>query len=168
MASSWLWRPVRPSRVQIAALLLVASGPVLGRKWHNEKKHRHCHTYLQFCNDDTTVIPHGCKSCVTAQWPEPARLDPLDCKEAALAHSAVGTADAGCAGPGGSALDIYTPITIAMGLRTPRGDFKSGADVDTMTDWDRIRCKDGQLFATGCARPRHRQTSLRRARFLSA
>jgi hypothetical protein len=125
-----------------AARLIVLS--LLGRRFHSEEKHKHAHTYLQFCADDTNVASHACIHKVSARWPTPAVLDAPDCKQAAPPHDAISCA---------SDKNIYDPITIAQGLRHPAaaGGYLRGADVDTLTDWDRIRCKDGQLFATGYA-----------------
>jgi len=126
-----------------AARLIVLS--LLGRRFHSEEKHKHAHTYLQFCADDTNVASHACIHKVSARWPTPAVLDAPDCKQAAPPHDAITCAAVA------DAKNIYDPITIAQGLRHPAaaGGYLRGADVDTLTDWDRIRCKDGQLFATG-------------------
>jgi len=128
----------------VSALVLVS-----GRRYHdNRGKNRHSHTFLELCADDTDVIPHGCIQGVTKKWPTPATLDPMDCKEAARPHNAVGSTDGKC---GGALVErnIYHPITIPMGLLHPNLDYRHGSDVDTLTSWDRIRCRDGQLFATG-------------------
>jgi len=71
------------------------------------------------------------------------------CKESAPPHSDVGTNQPWCTAGALGLVNIYDPITIPTGLKNPKTDFRKGADADTMSDWDRIRCRDGQLFATG-------------------
>ena len=117
------------------------------RKSHGNEKRKHAHTYLQFCADDTSVSSHACVHRVPNKWPLAALLSE-ECKEAQSPYSAVGSTDPTCLDLQGK--DLYHPITIPMGLRHPNIDYRTGADTDTFTDWDRIRCRDGQLFATGC------------------
>ena len=122
------------------------------RRFHDESKHKHAHTYLSFCSNEQNVWPSACIHKVSAKWPTPAQFDAeAECKESSPPHNAVGTANSDCTT--GTNVDLYEPITINQGLRSPTTDYKRGADVDTLTDWDRIRCRDGQLFATGCAEP---------------
>jgi len=131
----------------MAASLIVLS--LLGRRFHDEQYHKHAHTYLQFCATDADVSSHACVHKVSAKWPTPAQLDPQECKEATAPFAAVGTTNAACASQ--TNVNIYDPITIAQNLRHPAAadNYRRGADVDTHTDWDRIRCRDGQLFASG-------------------
>lgn len=133
----------------MAAVLVVLS--LLGRRFHDENYHKHAHTYLQFCTNAVDVTAHACIHKVSAKWPTPAQLDPQVCKEATAPYQAVGTTNSNCAAGSESGVNIYDPITIPQGLRHPAaaGGYRRGADVDTLTDWDRIRCRDGQLFATG-------------------
>ena len=128
-------------------LAVLSVGGVRARKLHTNQKHRHAHTYLQFCANDTKVIPHACIHKVSAKWPQPARFDAPDCKEAMAPHAAIGSSAPACAAGSYNNVNIYDPITIAQALL--KGDYRKGADVDTLTDWDRIRCRDGQLYATG-------------------
>lgn len=116
------------------------------RKSHGNEKRKHAHTYLQFCANDATVSAHACVHRVPNKWPEPALLTE-ECREATPPHYPIGASEPTCLLPAGK--DIYHPITIPMGLRSPPGDYRTGADTDTFTDWDRIRCRDGQLFVTG-------------------
>ena len=99
-------------------------------------------SYLQFCGDDTTVTAAGCIDKVTAKWPKPARFDAPDCKKLPEKTS--------WSCPEVDTKNLYTPIRINTGLSTlDTGTGTAGADVDTFTNWDRIRCADaGQLFAT--------------------
>ena len=127
-------------------LLLGLSG-VFARRFHDEQKHKHAHTYLQFCANSTVVSSLACIHKVSAKWPTPAQLDPPDCKESASPHNTIGTANPQCTESSESLVNIYDPITIPQGLL--KNDYRKGSDVDTLTDWDRIRCRDGQLFATG-------------------
>ena len=135
---------------QSCRILLCLLGVALGRRFHDQHYHKHAHTYLQFCANSSFVSAHACVHKVSAKWPTPAQLDPQECKEAVAPYNDVGTRVPGCAGTP-SGVNVYDPITIPQGLRHPEwlGAWRRGADVDTMTDWDRIRCKDGQLFATG-------------------
>lgn len=130
------------------ALVVLGLGGALARRFHDEQNHKHAHTYLQFCANPTTSYSHACIHKVSAKWPQPAVLDPQECKESAPPHSAVGTTEANCAGTV-TGFNIYDPITIPTGLMHPNVDFRRGSDTDKLSDWDRIRCKDGQLFATG-------------------
>ena len=136
-----------------ASLLLLGLGTAVARRFHDEKFHKHAHTYLQFCANTTFTTSHSCIHKVSAKWPQPAVLDPQECREATSPYSVVGTSHPWCAGTP-ELVNIYDPITIPMGLLKVQGvpvDYRKGADTDTLTDWDRIRCLDGQLFATGCA-----------------
>lgn len=132
-------------------LIILALGGAAARRFHDANYHKHAHTYLQFCSNATNVVAHSCIHKVSAKWPTPAQLDPQVCKEASDPYSDLGSTYPGCAEGAESSVNIYDPITIPMGLRHPAaaGNYRRGADVDTMTDWDRIRCRDGQLFATG-------------------
>jgi len=132
-------------------LIVLALSGSSGRRFHDSNYHKHAHTYLQFCANSTSVVSHACVHKVSARWPTPAQLDPQECKEALPPHQPVGTVAPMCTAGSEAGVNIYDPITIPMGLRNPAalGGYRRGADVDTMTDWDRIRCRDGQLFATG-------------------
>lgn len=130
-------------RVTAAVLF---TGIALARKSHGNEKRKHAHTYLQFCADDLTVSSHSCIHRVPNKWPLPALLTE-ECMEATSPHAPIGRSDLACGQLVGK--DLYHPITIPMGLRSPNIDYRIGADTDTFTDWDRIRCRDGQLFATG-------------------
>lgn len=140
-------------RMLSVRLIVLTLGTALARRFHDQHYHKHAHTYLQFCANATDVVAHACVHKVSAKWPTPAQLDPQECKEATAPFLPVGSTYPGCAGT--VTANIYDPITIPMGLRNPAaaGGYRRGADVDTMTDWDRIRCQDGQLFATGCEQP---------------
>lgn len=120
---------------------------VNARRSHDENNHKHAHTYLQFCANPTTATSHACIHKVSAKWPAAAVLDPQECKKAAPPYAAV---DSTCV-PGASlgSFNVYDPITIPTGLLHPNEDFRRGSDVDKLSDWDRIRCRDGHLFATG-------------------
>merc|ERR1719482_1953674 len=137
--------------MRTAWLIVLALGCALARRFHDQHYHKHAHTYLQFCANATSVVPHACVHKVSARWPTPAQLDPQECKEATDPYLNVGSTHAGCTAGSEAGVNIYDPITIPQGLRHPAaaGGYRRGADVDTMTDWDRIRCRDGQLFATG-------------------
>ena len=142
--------------MKTASLIVLSLGGATSRRFHDQHYHKHAHTYLQFCANDTSVVSHACIHKVSAKWPTPAQLDPQTCKEAIAPYGPVGDTHAGCAAGSESGVNIYDPITIVQGLRHPAaaGGYRRGADVDTMTDWDRIRCRDGQLFATGYAHTR--------------
>jgi len=134
-----------------ASLIILGLSGATARRFHDQNYHKHAHTYLQFCANASSVVAHACIHKVSAKWPTPAQLDPQICKEAAAPNAALGSTYAGCTEGAEANVNIYDPITIPMGLRHPAaaGGYRRGADVDTMTDWDRIRCRDGQLFATG-------------------
>lgn len=133
-----------------ARLLLVCLGGSLARRFHDEHKHKHAHTYLQFCANSSFVTSHACIHKVSAKWPTPAQLDPQICKESTTPYNDVGTEHPWCSAEDADSLvNIYDPITIPQGLLHPNVDYRRGSDVDTLTDWDRVRCRDGQLFATG-------------------
>jgi hypothetical protein len=177
-----------------ARLLLLCLGVALARRFHDEQYHKHAHTYLQFCANATFVSSHACVHKVSAKWPQPAQLDPQECKESAAPYASVGTTNPWCTAGSEELVNIYDPITIpqaspcnanepvtqtacnawltqpcgtrksptvafpphlppccpVQGLVHPNVDYRKGADTDTLTDWDRVRCRDGQLFATGC------------------
>lgn len=119
------------------------------RRQHDQAYHKHAHTYLQFCANAVNVSSHACVHKVSAKWPTPAQLDPQVCKEAVAPYAEVGTTAPSCTAGAETGVNIYDPITIPQGLLKPNVDYRRGADVDTLTDWDRIRCRDGQLFNTG-------------------
>jgi len=133
---------------RLSLVLATSLAAVNARRSHDSHKKKHAHAYLQFCCDDSECTPEVRIHKVPAVWPNPALLDMSDVKEAAYPHQPIGTADSNC-GASPTNKNRFTPITIPMGLVSPNIDYRHGADVDTFTDWDRIRCKDGQLFATG-------------------
>jgi len=132
-----------------STLLVFGLGGAAGRRFHDQHYHKHAHTYLQFCANATSASSHACVHKVSAKWPTPAQLDPQECKESAAPYASVGTNQPWCAAGSEVLVNIYDPITIPQGLLHPNVDYRRGSDVDTLTDWDRIRCRDGQLFATG-------------------
>jgi hypothetical protein len=141
------------------ALVLLLLVPASARRWHDKNKYKHAHTFLEFCADDTDVETVGCIHKVDVKWPSPARLAAPDCKVASTGNAI----SSGCAAGGTIDKNLYEPITIITGLVTGqifdeqesgtdswKGiQYTHGADVDTMQVWDRIRCRDGQLFSTG-------------------
>lgn len=131
-------------------LALVSAGIATAgaRRQHNAHTEKHGHTYLYLCADDADVVGNVCLHHVKNKWPKSALMDKSDCKEAASPYAAIGTTVATCSSTPTNK-DWYNPITIPLGLVSPNVDYRTGADVDRFSDWDRIRCRDGQLFATG-------------------
>ena len=124
------------------------------RKFHDNTKRKHGHTYLAFCTNGDWVQSQACLEQVTAKWPQGAVLDDLYCvspgAESGVEFTTIQSVTGSCAGsPNYGNVFVYRPITIPMGLTTLHKDYKRGADVDTLTSWDRVRCRDGELFATG-------------------
>ena len=140
-------------------LLALLALPTAGRRYHDDRKHRHGHTFLQLCTDGDGVHPQACVEKVENKWPKPAVLAPLSCKVPASGSdfSSVidpsGECDAAGHVTGGtrpSTHVIFAPITVPLGIRTPPTDYKAGADVDTLTSWDRVSCRPKDvLVATG-------------------
>ena len=136
-------------------LLALLALPAAGRRYHDDRKHRHAHTYLQLCTDGDGVHPQACVEKVDHKWPKPAVLAPLKCKapgsgtdfssviEPSAAFNAAECDAAGhvSGGTSPSTHVIFAPITVPMGIRTPPTDYKAGSDVDTLTSWDRVSCR---------------------------
>jgi hypothetical protein len=144
--------------LRVALVLLTdVAVRVHGRPYHNNEMKKHKHTYLEFCADDTTVVANACVHSVPNHWPNPAIME-SECVEAAYPHAAVGTTDSTCtASPSGK--NLFTPITPRVNTAIGAdGYWRRGADVDTLTDNDRIQCRDGQIFSTGCDAPLLRGT----------
>ena len=139
----------------VLAVLALALPSISGRRYHDDRKHRHAHTYLMLCTDGDGVHPQACVEKVENKWPKPAVLAPLSCKVPASgsdfssvidASAAVNADECDAAGhvTGGtrpSTHVIFAPITVPMGIRTPPTDYKAGSDVDTLTSWDRVSCR---------------------------
>ena len=139
-------------RWRLAGTLLALLPGASARKFHDSRKHKHGHTFLGFCVDNgDTVTPHACLEHVTRKWPNGAVLDDLYCVApgSGIEFTTIQSITGYCAGsPNYANHFVYRPITVPMGLTTLHTDYKRGADVDTLTSWDRVRCRDGQLFAT--------------------
>ena len=101
----------------------------------------------------------GCVVKVNRKWPVPAKMEDPVCRKTEPPNDEL---DAGCVSPTPSK-NLYIPITIFQNLVSGRPfnelaasadgwkgvQYEQGADVDTLTLWDRIRCRDGQIFSTG-------------------
>ena len=61
-------------------LAVLALPSISGRRYHDNRKHRHAHTFLQLCTDGDGVHPQACVEKVDNKWPKPAVLAPLKCK----------------------------------------------------------------------------------------
>ena len=139
----------------LAVLALALALPTAGRRYHDDRKHRHGHTFLQLCTDGDGVHPQACVEKVENKWPKPAVLAPLSCKVPASGSDFSSVIDASAAfnadecdaaghvtgGTRPSTHVIFAPITVPLGIRTPPTDYKAGSDVDTLTSWDRVSCR---------------------------
>ena len=148
----------------LAVLALALALPTAGRRYHDDRKHRHGHTFLQLCTDGDGVHPQACVEKVENKWPKPAVLAPLSCKVPASGSDFSSVIDVSAAsnadecdaaghvtgGTSPSTHVIFAPITVPLGIRTPPTDYKAGADVDTLTSWDRVSCRPKDvLLVTG-------------------
>ena len=110
-------------------LAVLALPSISGRRYHDNRKHRHAHTFLQLCTDGDGVHPQACVEKVDNKWPKPAVLAPLKCKVPASgsdfssvidASAAVNADECDAAGhvSGGTSPSthvIFAPITVPMG-----------------------------------------------------
>ena len=142
----------RPSTAHWLTLAVICGciASVVARKQHDAHTIKHKHTYLHICADADSTTSHVCIHQVKNTWPQPALMDKTECAETADTSKAPGTTDSNC-DPAAATINknLYAPITIPIGTVTPAIDYRTGADVDRFTDGDRVRCKDGELFATG-------------------
>lgn len=138
----------RMSKAVIATILVLGIGPSAARVSHGDVKPKHGHTYLHICADAAGASSHVCLHRVKNTWPHSAIMVTDECAEAVRPHQPLGTTVPSC-GPSGSGKNIFDPLTVPIGLMKAPGNYHIGADVDTFTDWDRIKCRDGHLFATG-------------------
>ena len=166
-------RPMRAS-LWICALL-AACQIAAARRFHDERKHKHWHTYLSFCvnnpeSSTPTIVPADCIQGVAYDWPEPAMAehncnDPsFPVKGSAPPHVDMASVDIPAVCRFGEATsffsNFYLPISIPLGIVAGKvaedvqerhgrdARFRRGADVDTLQSTDRIRCVDGQILAT--------------------
>jgi len=123
------------------------------RRFHNDNKHRHKHTYLSFCANESYTHPFACVLGVDNVWPQPAVLASPVCTEASPPYAAVGTENTNCVETSTS-YDVYTQRFVPTGLVHPTpANYLDGADTDQYHTWDRINCRaDELLFATGWKR----------------
>ena len=63
----------------LKVLSLALALPTAGRRYHDDRKHRHAHTFLQLCTDGTAVESQACVEKVDNKWPQPAVLAPMKC-----------------------------------------------------------------------------------------
>ena len=68
----------------LAVLALALALPTARRRYHDARKHRHAHTFLQLCTDGSTTESQACVEKVDNKWPKPAVLAPLSCMGAGL------------------------------------------------------------------------------------
>ena len=142
----------------LKVLSLALALPTAGRRYHDDRKHRHAHTFLQLCTDGSTTESQACVEKVDNKWPQPAVLAthcmaPASGSDFSSVIDPSGECDAAGHVTGGtrpSTHVIFAPITVPLGIRTPPTDYKAGADVDTLTSWDRVSCRPKDvLVATG-------------------
>ena len=59
----------------VLALALALALPTAGRRYHDDRKHRHAHTYLQLCTDGDGVHPQACveRSTTSGRSPPSSR-----------------------------------------------------------------------------------------------
>jgi hypothetical protein len=114
----------------LAVLALALALPTAGRRYHDDRKHRHAHTYLQLCTDGDGVHPQACVEKVDNNWPKPALLAPLKCVVPASGSDFRSVIDASAAfnadecdaaghvsgGTRPSTHVIFAPITVPMGV----------------------------------------------------